>query len=177
MIRACVIPNQEFVHINENDLTELCQKFYCLYEQLFGPKNCSYTVHVISSHLQKIRGKNPLTETSAFKYENFYAEIRRSFAAGTQSTLKQIFQRTLLKRALSFHSCLVPIFYSIKNTNMESNNIVYIHKNDQYHMYKIHTIHDNTLLCNVQGYFKTSFKETPETVSYTHLTLPTTPYV
>ena len=31
-------------------------------------------------------------------------------------------------------------------------------------MFKIHTVHDNLLLCNVQGYFPTSFKETPELV-------------
>ena len=31
-----------------------------------------------------------------------------------------------------------------------------------YHMYKIHTIHENLLLCNEQGYFEKKFRETPE---------------
>ena len=31
-----------------------------------------------------------------------------------------------------------------------------------YKLYKIHTVHDNMLLCFKQGYFPTSFKETPE---------------
>ena len=116
----------------------------------------------MATHLQKIRGNQPLTDTSAFKYENFYSEIRKSFAAGTQSTLKQIFQRTLLKRALSFHSCVAPIFYSQKTSRMEANNIVYLYKNASYKMYKIHSIHENLLLCHEQGYFQTTYKETPE---------------
>ena len=98
MIRACVLPNIEYEQIT--DLSSICEKFYVLYEQLFGNKNCSYSVHIVSSHLQKIRGHNPLTETSAFKYENFYSEIRRSYVPGTKANLKQIFQRTILKRKL-----------------------------------------------------------------------------
>ena len=154
MIRACVIPNSEFRNIMQCDLRDTCDKFYALYEQLFGLRNCSYSVHIIASHLQQIRGEHPLTNTSAFKYENFFSEVRKSFAAGTQSTLKQIFQRTILKRALSFHSCVQPIFYSSKNTRMECNNLVYTHENNTYKMYKIHTINDNLLLAYEQGFFK-----------------------
>ena len=164
MVRACVLPNQEYSQIPQNELKDVSEKFYALYEALFGIKNCSYTVHVVARHLTEIRGNEPLTATSAFKYENFYSEVRKSFAAGTNSTLKQIFQRTLLKRSLSFHSCALPIFFSEKTTKMEANNIVYIFENEKYKMYKIHTVHDNLLICN-------------EPVSYTHLTLPTTPYV
>ena len=29
-------------------------------------------------------------------------------------------------------------------------------------MYKIYTVHENLLLCNEQGYFEISYKETPE---------------
>ena len=162
MIRSCIIPNEEYTNIDHITLKESCQKFYVLYEQLFGVKNCSYTVHVIATHLTKIRGSEPLTATSAFKYENFYSEVRQSFAAGTHSTLKQIFQRTLLKRALSYHSCVLPIFFSEKTTKMEANNIIYIYKNSQYHMYKIHTVHENMLICNEQGFFNYVCKETPE---------------
>ena len=162
MIRACVLPNPEFANVCQNQLKEISEKFYSLYEQLFGSKNCSYTVHMIGSHLQKIRGNKALTENSAFKYENFYSEVRRSFAAGTNSTLKQIFQRTLLKRALSYHSCALPIFFKANDSNMESNNIIYIFENEKYKMYKIFQVHQNLLLCNEQGYFPTSYKETPE---------------
>ena len=143
MIRACIVPNIEYANIDQNDVKEICDKFYALYEQIFGIRNCSYSVHIVSTHLTQIRGNQPLTENSAFKYEKFYSEIRKSFAAGTQATLKQIFQTTLLKRALSFHSCVLPIFYSKKNTRMESNNLVYIYKNDSYEMYKIQAVHDN----------------------------------
>ena len=162
MIRACVLSNAEYNNLSQPDLAAICNKFYVLYEQLFGEKNCSYSVHIIASHLQAIRGSNPLTETSAFKYENFYSEVRRSYAAGTQATIKQIFQRTLLKRSLSFHSCVLPIFYNNKDTKMECNTLIYIYCNNTYNMYKIHTVHENLLLCNKQGYFPTHFRETPD---------------
>ena len=161
MIRSCVLPNAEFTSI-DMDIKDICDKFYALYEQLFGIRNCSYTVHVVATHLLNIRGNQPLTETSAFKYENFYSEVRNSFAAGTQATLKQIFQRTQLKRALSFHSCILPIFYSEKTSRMEANNLIYIFENNEYNIYKIHTIHENLFLCHKQGYFQTSYRETPE---------------
>ena len=162
MIRASVISNPEYAIICPPELTAVCDKFYALFEELFGDKNCSYSIHLIASHLQKIRGNNPLTETSAFKYENFYSEMRRSFMPGTQSTMTQILQRTLLKRSLAFHSCVLPIYYSRKDTRMESNSLIYTFKNNNYAMYKINTVHDNLILCNKQGYFKKCFKETPE---------------
>ena len=45
---------------------------------------------------------------------------------------------------------------------MESNCIIYVYENQKHVLYKINTIHDNLLLCNRQGYFNTTFKETPE---------------
>ena len=44
---------------------------------------------------------------------------------------------------------------------MESNSIIYIFA-DKYQLYKIHTVHDNLLLCHEQGYFEHAYKETPE---------------
>ena len=133
-----------------------------LYEQLFGPWNCSYSVHVIAAHLLKIRDSGPLTSTSAFPFEHFYGEMRKTYVLGTQSITKQIFSKILLKRTLAFHSCLLPIHLSEKDTKMECNSLVYEYQNKQHKMYKIISVNGNVLTCHPQGYFKVSFPETPE---------------
>ena len=56
MIRACIIPNNEFNYVEKNDIKMAAYSFYTVYEQLFGPRNCTYTVHVVCSHILQIRG-------------------------------------------------------------------------------------------------------------------------
>ena len=89
-----------------------------------------------------MRINGPLTATSAFDFENFYAELRRSFAPGTQNPLKQIFQSVLLKRILRTHSCHVPVYYSSKDTPLESNSVIYEYdnENNDHTFYKIKKI-------------------------------------
>ena len=50
---------------------------------------------------------------------------------------------------------------------MESNSIVYIY-DTCYKLYKTSEVHDNLLICYKQGYFQTSFKETPE-LNWAHI--------
>ena len=45
-LRASVLPSVETENINFNDIGECADKFYVLYEKLFGPTNCSYNTHV-----------------------------------------------------------------------------------------------------------------------------------
>lgn len=75
MVRACVLPDNEYFNVSANEISIACKKFYHLYERLFGALNCSYNTHVLPSHLPQIRALGPLTETSAFKFESFYGEI------------------------------------------------------------------------------------------------------
>ena len=105
MIRACVISNDEFRNVDENYVISACGKFYKLYEKLFGQKNCTYSIHVMSSHLLQIKGNRPLTHKSAFKFESFFAEMKNLFQAGTVSPLKQILQNCYVKRILEHHKC------------------------------------------------------------------------
>ena len=111
--------------------------FYGLYESLFGAKNCTYTVHIVASHLLDMRVHGPLTETSAFNFESFYAELRRSFVPGTPDPLKQILQKVMMKRHLSLHTCSLPIHYSQKDTPLESNSMIYIYYNNEHQFFKI----------------------------------------
>ena len=101
MIRSCIIPADEFVCLNTDTITEACKNMYDLYEQLFGATNCTYSIHVVCSHLMQIRNTGPLTERSAFAFESFYGELRRSFVTGMPSTLKQMMQTVYLRRNLN----------------------------------------------------------------------------
>lgn len=162
MIRSCIVSTQEFRLIDLNMIDLACKEFYELYEQLFGIYNCSYNTHVVGSHLIEMRAHGPLTLTSAFGFEGFYGEMRHAFAPGTQSTLKQIFENTLIKRAISFHCCENSIYFSEKDTPLECNSLIYCFDGNDHKMYKIISVQENSLICYKQGKFNTSFKETQQ---------------
>lgn len=132
MIRACILPQEEYLNVNINQI-KYCQKtFYSSYEQLYGLKNCTLTVHVVIAHLLNMRHYGPLTESSAFRFEAFYSELRHAFQPGTVSVLKQMFQNVLLKRILSKHVCYEKIYLSEKDTALECNSLIYLFENCQY---------------------------------------------
>ena len=88
MIKACVIPTEEFRAV-DLEIIEKCRKtVYSLYQQLFGVQNCTYNTHIVGGHVIEMRFHGPLTETSAFPFESFYGELRNSFVPGAPSTLK-----------------------------------------------------------------------------------------
>ena len=105
MIRACVLSNEEFRIVNVEDVKSACKKFYILYEKVFGEINCTYSIHVVGGHLLSIKQNRPLTFKSAFKFENFFSEMRHLFQAGTISPLKQILKNCFVKRLLEYHFC------------------------------------------------------------------------
>ena len=166
-IRACILPNNEFECIDRDDIKKACAKFYSLFEKSFGKKNCSYSIHIVPSHILKIRGKYPLTETSAFKFESFYSEMKNLFKPGTTSPLKQILQNTIMKRSLEHHSCHKSIQYNtvkVPNKGLENNSMVYIFNDEKkYEFYNIIQINDdNTYQCTEQGKFVHKCPLTPE---------------
>lgn len=114
MVRACVLPNDEFRKIDVTLVESACQKFYILYEKLYGQINCTYSIHVMCSHIMLIKGNSPLTAKSAFKFESFFSEMKNMFQPGTLSPLKQILQNCFVKRILEFHQCEKSIFLSQK---------------------------------------------------------------
>ena len=162
LVRSCIIPDSEYFNVSNNHISQTCMKFYKLYEKVFGPLNCTYSIHVFSSHLMQIRQLGPLTETSAFKFESFYGEVRNSFHPGTPSTLKQIFETIILKRSLTGHRCEKSIYLSNYDTAMTSDSLVYTYINDDYSMYKVIDENDDEVICNPQGKFVCQFEETPE---------------
>ena len=168
MIRACIIPNEEFREIDKNTIESACQKFYSLYEKLYGQHNCTYSVHVVTSHLMQIRGNMPLTYRSAFKFESFFSEMRNMFQPGTVSPLKQIVQNCYVKRILESHHCEKTVYYCQEKVNQnhpskENNSLIYVHAQNGITMYKIiDTIDKDSYTCVIQGKFKAHFSITPE---------------
>ena len=160
MIRACVLPDIEFNNVNKSHITYCQKQFYVLFEQLYGVKNCAYSVHVLPSHLLDMRAKGPLTETSAFKFEAFYAELRKSFQPGTVSVLKQMLQTVLLKRILTHHVCQETIFYKEKDSAMECNSLIYVYVNNAHIIYKIDKVEKQYLICRQLGNHQTEFPYT-----------------
>lgn len=161
MVRACILPVQEYNNVNINQI-KYCQKnFYINYQQLFGTKNCTYSVHVTASHILFMRAEGPLTETSAFPFEAFYAELRRAFQPGTVSVVKQMFQSVFLKKILAKHVCTPKIYLREKDTALECNSLIYTYVNNEHLIYKIQSIDNNNMICNQMGNHEANFENTP----------------
>ena len=163
MMRACVLPKKEFQSIQIEEIHACSVQFYKLFEKLFGAFNCSYNVHIVGGHIVEMRVHGPLTMSSAFGFEHFYGELRHSFVPGTQSPLKQAFQKIMLKRALSHHSCAPPIEYTNHETALECNNLVYTYRHNEYNFFKIVDVvnDDKTLKCLKFDIVPHFFPETP----------------
>ena len=171
MIRACVLPNNEFQCIDKNDVALCSAMFYELYESTFGPKQCTYSIHVVSSHLLQIRGNQPLTFKSAFKFESLYSEMKNCYQPGTTSTLKQILRNLIMKRLVEYHVCQVSLFIKPDKTGIddepvkqskECNDLVYVFKDKKYFMYKVINVNpDDTVTCVEQEFYDVFFQLTP----------------
>ena len=174
MVRSCIIPNAEFRSIPDKKIISACENFYRIFEKIYGKKNCTYSVHVVASHLLLIRGSQPLTFKSAFKFESFFSEMKNLYVPGTMSTPKQILKNTYVKRSLEFHKCEKTIFYDCKKNpepgkpflpGLENNYLIYItNEQNDHEMYQIIEFdqHDPDLVrCIKQGKFEFKNPLTP----------------
>ena len=166
VIRACVLSNEEFCNIDSPTISALALNFYKNYEQVYGGNNCTYSIHVVGSHILQIRGDSPLTERSAFIFESFYAEMKNLFCPGTLSPLKQILKNCIVKRQIQPHSCQIPIKYQEMpqgpdtRVGKENNHSIYVLTENQHKMYSIiHDNDDNTFTCVKQGKYVAKFDE------------------
>ena len=155
ILRACVLPNNEFEHISNNVIRDVATSFYKNYEAIYGKKNCTYSIHLIAAHILDIRGQVPLTDRSAFKYENFYSELHNLFQPGTISPTKQMLRNCYMKRHLEKHNCVKSNFYDIEKKGRENNSLIYyMDENNQYKFFKIvEKLDENSFMCNPQGRF------------------------
>jgi surface polysaccharide O-acyltransferase-like enzyme len=76
--------------------------------------------------------------------------MRRSYAAGTASTGKQILQNAYIKRQLPHNHCKRTIRYRAKETTKSCDKNFYVFKNGKYSFYNIITINsDKTFTCKM----------------------------
>ena len=162
MMRSATVPSNEFAPLSIPLINQTCSLFYNLYEETLGIQNCVYNLHTFCSHLLEIRTHGPLTETSAFKFESFYGEMRRAFVPGTPSTLKQILKNICLKRALGHHVCENTISITNYNTSLECNNLIYCYTANEYSIYQVEDIQEDIMLCHKVGQYPANFPETPD---------------
>ena len=161
IMRSSILPSEEYWQIDLDCVMAASAQFYETFEKLMGPQNCTYSFHVFLSHILEIRTHGPLTQTSAFKFESFYGELRRSFVTGSVSPLKQIMKNIYLKRALSSHCCKNSIYLSNYETALENNRLVYCYIKNEYLIYQIETIESEILTCRKVGKYPAKFNETP----------------
>ena len=161
IMRSSIIPSEEFANVPLQVIQNCCTTFYKLFENVHGEINCTYNLHTLISHLLEIRTHGPLTETSAFKFESFYGEVRRSFVPGTPSTLKQVLKNIILKRNISPHFCDSNISITNYDTPLECNNLIYCYKNKEYLVYKVNNIENDSFSCNKIGQYPVHYNQTP----------------
>lgn len=96
IVRAVSLP-QEFYEdvLKDYDFRDIIGKWYKQYEKTFGVENCVYNVHMFS-HVMKVRELGPVTDTSAFRFEDHYAFLRKSYRAGTNSIGTQAIRNSYL---------------------------------------------------------------------------------
>ena len=158
MIRACILPEVEYANVTVNQIKYCQNQLYMCYQQVYGLKNCTYSIHVLISHLLNIRALGPLTETSAYRFESFYAELRNAFQP--VSVVKQMMENVYLKRILSHHVCLETIYFNEKDTALECNSLIYVYENCSHVMYKIKSIENETMTCNQIGNHEVELQNT-----------------
>ena len=163
-IRAYVLPNEEFENVEQSELENCSNTYAILFEQLYGMSNSAYSIHMMC-HLKEIRLQGKFTDTSTFKYENYYGEMRRSFVSGTASSGKQILQAAYFKRSLPHKNCRRKLKYSEKETFRSSDKFVYIYVNKCYKFYMIKkNISNGSLLCVKYG--KRPYKPTEVSLNW-----------
>lgn len=121
--RALSLPDNFYRRVTTN-VEELCKAWYLNFDKTFGKCYCSYNVHVMH-HVCEVRKLGPLTETSAVRFEDHYAHLKKCFKAGTQSTGLQILQNSYLS-LLSGHKCGKKLHLRTTATSQANDTIVYL---------------------------------------------------
>ena len=150
MVRACTVPNTEYADLNTAQILESSATFYKMFQSVYGQKN--------------IRGEEPLTERSGFRFENYFAQLRNMHHPGTVSSLKQLLQNSFMKKVVENHSCKPYIHYcpDKRLKTRECNSLIYIYRQSSYEIYKLKKKQDhNTYLCHPHGRFKYTNPLTP----------------
>ena len=98
-------------------LVAIGRVFLTTFHETFGNKQISYNVHIFGEHLNKIRQRGPLQDSSAFAFEDAYGTILRCFKVGTTSIGKQALTNMLFLAGRSKgHYCQKTVSFAPGNT-------------------------------------------------------------
>ena len=81
----------------------LLRRWYFFMELEFGASKMFFNNHVFGAHANLVRRRGPFTRTSTFRQEHLYGRLQKKFYAGTISSGKQLFQRSLVQILLQKH--------------------------------------------------------------------------
>ena len=99
--RALHLPKHLMIQTALTDT--LLHDWYRKYEAAFSEHNCTYNTHIMT-HVLEVRALGPITETSAYPYEDTYGMLKKGFKEGTCSSGKQAMENSLLV-AKGGHAC------------------------------------------------------------------------
>ena len=129
LYRALMLPNDLFDYQERRDeLEEMVQKWYVLYEATFHEENCVFNVHTFS-HILQVRDLGPLTATSAVRFEDQYQHLKNAYTAGTVSTGLQAL-KNLYVAIGSRHSCKKRVEFQGRKTSRVNDRLVYLRGGD-----------------------------------------------
>ena len=104
--RAVRLPEEEYQMVPPDMLQLAIDILVPNYTEAYGVTAGTYNSHHVFAHLLEIREElGPLTQHTSYPFEGTYAELRRSFQAGTPNVSKQIFQKMLLRKFRPGHPC------------------------------------------------------------------------
>ncbi len=123
--RALILPEELFSWSeNRDDVAAMLRHWYALFESTFGLPNCSYNVHTLS-HALLVRELGPLTETSAFRFEDQYQTLKEAFVSGTMSTGLQAMENLYLGLRQD-HRCRKSVNLMGRKTSKVNDRVVYL---------------------------------------------------
>lgn len=124
-VRALILPEIDFdFEQEEENLRMLMHRFTTIHETVFGVEKSTYNLHLFE-HFAEIRADHgPLTETSAFWFESYYAEFKRAYVQGTMSTAKHAMKNLFLKQYTK-HKCRRKVQVICKERKRTDDTIVY----------------------------------------------------
>ena len=125
VVRGASLSDNLYNQLNTEEFENVTMEdWYKLYERTFGVKACSYNPHVFS-HLNVIRKIAPLADTSARRYEDHYAVMKKNYNAGSTSQGTQTLQSTMLSQ-MAGHSCRRARSLTLISTKKTEDRYVYL---------------------------------------------------
>jgi hypothetical protein len=124
LVRAYLADDFSFrKKMRSGDLRDLLDDFYFTYKEAFDVQGCTYNIHIIS-HLDLLRKRALLTETSAFQFERSYGGLKFHTRLAKMSKCKRAMQKCLMRSSVG-HMCKKETRYTTSPTSRSDDSLIY----------------------------------------------------